>query len=144
MELALFDTNVIIDYTKKNLAALAELTYYEDGAISAITWMEAGCTMTPQQLAVFESSLADAHIKVIPVSDFIMRRARARRYDALKAQKAGTGRKVPLPDCIIGATAEIERRLLVTCNAADFKGVELRVPYINTNGVITNVQPPPV
>jgi predicted nucleic acid-binding protein len=64
MGLALFDTNVIIDYTKKNLAALAELTYYDDGAISVITWMEAGCTMTPQQLD-YERSTATGVGRII-------------------------------------------------------------------------------
>ncbi|MES2758304.1 MAG: PIN domain-containing protein [Pseudomonadota bacterium] len=40
MAIALFDTNILIDYLKGYPLAIAEVEYWNKGIISAITWME--------------------------------------------------------------------------------------------------------
>lgn len=145
MGLVLFDTNILIDYNDKVEAALIELSRYDDAAISSITWMETCCLMSPAEISLFESSIANAGINVIHISDAIMRRATQLRYDSLQIAKTTGGKGVKLPDCIIHATAQVEGRIIVTRNARDFggKGSIVHIPYINSKGVITLLAPLP-
>jgi predicted nucleic acid-binding protein len=95
----------------------------------------------PTGIAQFDQDLNDAGIVILQTTPVIMRRAAEIR----------SGRNLPvrmkaprLPDCIIWATAEIEGCMVVTRNPEDFGGIAnpfVRVPYKNTNGVITEVMP---
>ena len=40
MALALFDTNILIDYLRGYQPAIDEIEYWDDAVISSITWME--------------------------------------------------------------------------------------------------------
>lgn len=136
MAIALFDSNILIDHTLGIKEATVELAGYDDAAISAICWMETACLLTPQQIAKFDQDLADAGIVIQQTTPEIMRRAARLR----------TQTKKKLPDCIIWATAEIQGRLIVTRNPNDFGGIAnplVRLPYKNTNGVISDVVPLP-
>jgi predicted nucleic acid-binding protein len=136
MAIVLFDSNILIDHTLGIREATAELAGYDDAAISAISWMEAACLLTPEQIDRFDQDLSDAGIIVLQTTPEIMRAAAT-----LRGQ---TNHK--LPDCIIWATAKIEGRFIVTRNPDDFGGTanpSVRVPYKSTGGVITDVVPLP-
>ncbi|MDB5962869.1 MAG: VapC toxin family domain ribonuclease [Massilia sp.] len=136
MAIVLFDTNILIDHMLGIRQATIELGSYEDAAISAISWMEVACKLTPLQIAVFDAGLADAGIVVIQTTPFIMRGAARLRGRTAKK----------LPDCIILATAQAQERVVVTRDAIDFgaaSGAQVRIPYRLVDGVITDVQPVP-
>jgi len=136
MAIALFDSNILIDHTLGIKEATIELAGYDDAAISTICWMETACLLTPPQIIKFDLDLADAGIIIQQTTPEIMRRAAELRRQMKKK----------LPDCIIWATAEIQGRLIVTRNPNDFGGTTnplVRVPYKNTDGVITDVTPLP-
>jgi predicted nucleic acid-binding protein len=107
--------------------------------------MEVACIMDEAQRMAFDMLLDSAEIRIIHPNDRIMRLAATIRGDSLADHRAGVGRKLELPDCIIRATAEVEGRLIVTRNAADFGGerFDVRVPYEIVDGVAVNIKPPP-
>ena len=134
MAIVLFDSNVLIDHTLGIIEATNELAGYDDAAISAISWMESTIKPTPAEIAKFDLDLADAGIVILQTTPDIMRLAAQLRRQT----------KTKLPDCIIWATAQIHRRILVTCNPDDFGGPgnpQVRVPYKNNNGIIRDVAP---
>lgn len=141
MAVVLFDTNILIDHTLGIREASRELAGYDRAAISAINWIEVTCALMEEGRAQFEQDLADAGIAILQTTPEIMRRAAEIR----SGRNMAIGMRVPkLPDCIIWATAEVEGRTIVTRNPDDFGGVanpRVRVPYKNTNGVISDVQP---
>ena len=118
--MAVFDTNVLIDYLNGVPKARATLLEYEQPAISRVTWMEvlAGAIETPRENAV-RAFLAGFQLVEIdgPVSEEAIR---------LRAQ-----RRLRLPDAIILATARINGCLLLTRNTRDFdpRWPEIREPY---------------
>lgn len=141
MAVVLFDTNILIDHTIGIIEATRELAGYDDAAISAINWMEVACALTPAQIEQFDQDLMDAGIVVVQTTVEIMRRAaeiRGGRYQR-------PGAKAPkLPDCIIWATADLAGRMIITRDPDGFGGVQnplVRVPYKNTNGLVTDVKP---
>jgi len=119
MVIALFDTNVLIDYLNGIDAARGELDRYEKRAISVITWMDVmvGTTPTTENgTRIFLNSFV--HIEI---DDIVATRAVAlRRIHRMK-----------LPDAIVWASAQTRSMLLVTRNIKDFPGDEpdVRVPY---------------
>ena len=142
MAIVLFDTNILIDHTLGIMAATRELAGYDDGAVSTVNWIEVACSLTPMGIAQFDQDLDDAGIVILQTRPDIMRRAAEIRSGR---SLLGTMKAPKLPDCIIWATAEIEGRMIVTRNPDDFGGIAnpfVRVPYKNTNGVITDVLPP--
>lgn len=70
MAIVLFYTNILIDHTLGIAQATAELSAYDDAAISAISRMETACKLMPAQIAVFDASLADAGIDIIQTTPF--------------------------------------------------------------------------
>lgn len=116
---ALFDTNILIDFLNGIPQARREINRYPDRAISGITWMEVMAGATPeleQATALFLGTFT-----LIPLSATIAQQAVAiRRSTRLK-----------LPDAIILATAQTERRLLLTRNTRDFppNPSQIKVPY---------------
>ena len=118
--IALFDTNILIDYLNGRPAAQAELDRHRRRAISVVTWMEvlAGAR-TEEEEGVIEMFLRD--FRLVELSRPIAREAIALRR----------AHRIRLPDAIIWATARHESALLVTRNTKDFPRDEpgVRVPY---------------
>jgi predicted nucleic acid-binding protein len=141
MAIVLFDTNILIDNFAGISAAFVELSSYEDAIISSISWMEVACRMDQVSRQTFNDLLAAAGIRVVHPDDDIMERAATIRGNSLLSAP-----KIKLPDCIVRATAESQHRLVITRNPADFGGESplVRVPYEISNGVVTNVKPPPI
>lgn len=118
--MAVFDTNLLIDYLNGVAAARDLLDDYEEPAISRVTWMEvlAGVVDTPERhkvrsfLAMFRLCEIDGPI--------------AEEAILLRAQ-----RRLRLPDAIILATARVNGCLLLTRNTKDFdpNWPEIREPY---------------
>ncbi len=140
MAIVLFDTSILIDNFAGFPAAAVELSSYDDAIISSITWMEVACKMGQTGRQDFNALLAAAGIRVVHPNDDIMERAATIRGDSLT-----TPPKLKLPDCIIRATAESQRRLVITRNPADFggEGPLVRVPYEIVAGAAVNIKAPP-
>ncbi len=118
--MAVFDTNLLIDYLNGIANAKGVLLEYEDPAISRVTWMEvlSGAVGTSQEYVV-RAFLAGFRLLEIdgPVAEEAIR---------LRAQ-----RRLRLPDAIILATARVNNCLLLTRNTRDFdpSWPEVREPY---------------
>lgn len=136
---ALFDTNILIDLYAGHVAALNELNHYPDGAISAISWMEVACRMARPDRLRFQQDLNELGIRVLQTSVSIIRTAATIRGTSFVIPP-----KMKLADAIIGGTAVVSGRLLVTRNPRDFGGesAKVRVPYDIVNGVAVNIRPP--
>lgn len=137
----LFDTNILIDHFNKFTAATDELAAYDDAIISTITWIEVACTFDAATKAAFAKLLKDCEIRVVQTSEAIMIQAAM-----LRGHSIANKPKINLPDCIIGATADIDGRLIITRNPTDFGGESLRVrvPYEIFEGNVVNIKPLPV
>ncbi|MYN27085.1 PIN domain-containing protein [Duganella levis] len=137
---ALLDTNIIIDLLNGVPQSADEVSYYSDVAVSAITLMElaVGCikmgTM-PQLLAFINTG-----VQVIHTDHAISMQAAQIRAAGLAALPK---RNIKLPDAIIGATANVSLRTLVTRNPRDFGASAVRVPYQIVNGKAGNIASPP-
>lgn len=145
MAIVLFDSNILIDNFNGHTAAALEIFAYDDAIISSIVWMEVACIMDGAQRIAFDTLLDAAEIRIVHPNDRIMRLAATIRGNSLADHRAGIGRKLGLADCIIRATAEIDGRIIVTRNPADFGGEQpdVRVPYEIVDGVAVNIKPPP-
>lgn len=139
MALVLLDTNILIDNLAGHAAAALEILNYEDAIISSLSWMEVACQMDHAARRSFNAFLDGAGIRVIHPDDDIMDRAATIRHNSILNRP-----KLPLPDCIIRATAEASGRIVITRNPADFggEGASVRVPYEIVDGQAINVKPP--
>lgn len=115
----LFDTNILIDYLNGVELAKIELGRYADKAISPITWMEVMVGATPDTeaamkrfLSTFVSLSVDERVASVAV--------------ALRKKHS-----VKLPDAIVWATAQVNKRILVTRDTKDFFQDEagVYIPY---------------
>ncbi|MDD2741895.1 MAG: type II toxin-antitoxin system VapC family toxin [Rhodocyclaceae bacterium] len=116
---ALFDTNILIDYLNGVDQAKIEMERYSDKAISLITWMEVMIgatseteTITRNFLNGFENLPIDEEVSDLAV---VLRKKH----------------RIKLPDAIVWATAQVDKRILVTRNTKDFAHDEpgIRIPY---------------
>jgi predicted nucleic acid-binding protein len=118
--MAVFDTNVLIDYLNGVSNAKTVLLEYEEPAISRVTWMEvmAGAVDSPREHVV-RAFLAGFRLVEVdgPLAEEAIR---------LRAK-----RRLRLPDAIILATARVNGCLLLTRNTKDFDPgwPEVREPY---------------
>lgn len=115
----LFDTNILIDYLNGVEKARVELSKYTDKAISPITWMEVmvgATTETEDELKGFLASFTS-----LPVDGRVASAAVELR------KKHG----INLPDAIVWATAQVDKRILITRDAKDCLRDEagVRIPY---------------
>ncbi|HWW69535.1 MAG TPA: PIN domain-containing protein [Duganella sp.] len=135
----LFDTNIFIDHFNKFTEATIELATYDDAVISTITWMEVACTFNAATKQEFAELLKECEIRIVQTDEAIMFRSAALRGHSLVNKP-----KIGLPDCIIAATADVDGRLIITRNPADFggEGPRVRVPYDIVAGKVVNVKPP--
>lgn len=138
MNKALFDSNILIDALNDIEAAREEMAHHQNAAISAITWMEVAVRMTAAEKAAFSEFLKNFPIEVIHTNEHIMDAATTIRGNSLVKPPA-----IKLMDAIIGATALVCDRLLITRNPRDFGTTKVRVPYRLQGGAVSDVLPPP-
>ncbi|SFL41988.1 type II toxin-antitoxin system VapC family toxin [Rugamonas rubra] len=124
MALVLFDTNILIDALKGYKVALDELEYWNEPAISAITWMELFAGAKPDDIDELTRFIADFGFEIIHTDDGIMAAAAHIRGKSIRQ-----GPKIALPDAIIMATSIARGLILITRNKKDFKGPHVRIPY---------------
>lgn len=110
---ALFDTNILIDlFSGRSIAKQTLESYPPQHAISLITWMEVMVGAKKYQQEQRTRNALNA-FEVIDITQEIAERSVNLR------QEYG----IKLPDAIILATAQIQRRELVTRNTKDFAGI---------------------
>jgi predicted nucleic acid-binding protein len=139
MALVLFDTNILIDALKGYELALDELEYWDEPAISVITWMEIIAGADGDERASILKFLE--MFEVIHTNDQIMMVAADVRRTRI-VERA----KIALPDTIILATGALMAQFVVTRNTKDFRYGNVRVPYelTPTDPVqFINIVPPP-
>jgi predicted nucleic acid-binding protein len=147
MAIALIDTNILIDYFDGVPQAAIELDYYNDLAISSVTYMEfviglrkqvASGLLTPTELSALVLAVKD--LTIIHIDEDISERSIEVRSNSL----LGPGPRMKLPDAIIFATAAIGGRYMVTRDPGGFAGPNVRLPYqITPLGAVINVNPHP-
>lgn len=126
----LIDTNIWIDALGGVADALAIIDSDKDIAMSAITYAEVASGCTPTELAFFDGFLAaDPSVLVIHTNTEIIKLAAAFNHNVTTGRGYGHKR---LPDAIIGATAVVTDRTVLTRNPGDFFGyrqVKAEIPY---------------
>jgi predicted nucleic acid-binding protein len=127
MAIALFDTNILIDFLKGYQPAIDEIEYWDDAVISAITGME---LMAGAKSGDDDESLAEllGNFRVIHTDDHIMSLAAP-----ISRASIQLGPKIALPDTIIMATGQLCSDMIITRNKKDFRLLrnsgKLRIPY---------------
>jgi predicted nucleic acid-binding protein len=124
MALVLFDTNILIDALKGYEQALQELAYWDEPAMSAVTWMEVYAGATQDEIPRLDGLIQDVAFEIIHINANIMALAAQIRGNSIR-----NGPKIALPDAIIMATARRLNLQVVTRNKRDFKGPNVRIPY---------------
>lgn len=116
----LFDSCILIDYLRGVPQARGECDRHTNRAISLITWMEIMAGATAANEDDTRAFLHNFHS--VSLTPEIAERAVAIRR----------AKKMKLPDAIIQASAEIERRVLITRNTRDFPASAsgIRLPYV--------------
>lgn len=118
--LAVFDTNILVDYLNGIAKAQREIARHRQGAISIISWMEvmvgARDEDDEQILAEFLGGFETLELD---------------RDTAVEAVRLRRTHRMRLPDAIIWATARARGALLVTRNTRDFPRDDpaVRIPY---------------
>ena len=134
MALVLFDSNIVIDYLNGIAEAHDELTYWDEPAISVISWMEVRANTKPDEGDKFELLFSEGGFEIIRIDDAIMTAAARIRTQGLRK-----GPKIALMDAIIKATAQVQKLLVITRNTKDFKGADVRVPYEIATMTLTRI-----
>jgi predicted nucleic acid-binding protein len=119
MVAAVFDTNILIDYSKGYQQARAELLRYEHPCVSLVTWMELLAGAGPEEEPHVRTFLE--RLDVLPIDQAVAERAVQNRRQM----------RIRLPDAVIFATAQVHGMILVTRNTRDFdeNHPSIRVPY---------------
>jgi predicted nucleic acid-binding protein len=145
MGIALIDTNILIDYFNGVEQANVELAYYDELAISVITYMEFVIGLRKQTglgaLTIEERDLAItavSNLRIVQIDNDITQRAIEVRSNSLM----GGGPKIKLPDAIIFATAATQGCYMVTRDTESFVGSNVRQPYrITAEGTVVDINP---
>lgn len=139
MAIVLFDTNILIDNLLGHQAAANELGAYGDAIISSLTWIEVACRMNQAGKQALRAFIDGVGIQIVHPNDDIVERA-----TTLRGYSIAHPPKIPVPDCIIRATAESLGRIVITRNPVDFggEGPQVRVPYDMVAGVAVNIKAP--
>ncbi|PWF54924.1 PIN domain-containing protein [Massilia glaciei] len=138
--LVLFDTNILIDWSKGYAEALTELAHWDNPAISVISWMELYAGANVADVPRFDEFMADFGFEIIEIDAEIMQAAAA-----LMSERRRSGPRIGLPDAIIQATADVKNLIIITRNKKDFTGRNVRVPYelkTTTTVSVVNINPP--
>ncbi|MES3022905.1 MAG: PIN domain-containing protein [Pseudomonadota bacterium] len=138
--LVLFDTNILIDWSKGYAEALTELAHWDNPAISVISWIELYAGANSADVLRFDEFMVDFGFEIIEIDEMIRKEAAV-----LMSERRRAGSKIALPDAIIQATADVKKRTIITRNTKDFRGRKVRVPYelkTTTSVSVVNVNPP--
>jgi predicted nucleic acid-binding protein len=119
--IALFDSNIVIDYLNGVSQAAAELAQYQQAYISPITWIESQ-VKAPPGLEEATRDAIDANFKCVTLDE-------ATLAESLKLRRS---HRLKLPDAMIWASARVNGWQLVTRNTKDFlpTWAGIRVPYV--------------
>ena len=117
---AVFDTNILIDYTRNIDGAVRVIQSCADRLISLVTWIEFLAGFPYEQQDLSRAFLRDNFDIISPDDDISDQVVEFRRRKMFK-----------LPDAMIYATARIYGVPLVTRNTKDFdeKAPDIHVPY---------------
>ena len=117
--IAIFDSNILIDFIQGIRPALEEVERNEQREISVITWMEVMTGVTPDHETSIRTLLSRFH--KLPITDEIAEQAVLERRS----------RRIKFPDSILIATAIVRGGQLITRNTRDFPREEnhVRIPY---------------
>ncbi len=119
MNIAVFDTNIVIDALNGLEQADEEYQRYQQVYISLITWMEV--MVGAKEGDSLTADFLHMYFLVLPITQEIAEQAVfLRRKNRIK-----------LPDALIQATAQKHNALLVTRNTRDFSPSSdgVRIPY---------------
>ena len=95
MAIALFDTNILIDYLKGYQPAIEEVEYWDDACVSAITWMEVMAGAKPDERTAILDFLA-TYRKDFKLAERLHGHVRT-PYDLIDTVPVGFANIVPLP-----------------------------------------------
>jgi predicted nucleic acid-binding protein len=118
--IALFDSNIVIDYLNGFPEAAHELAQYRRAYISPITWVEAQVKCPP--------GLEDATRAAVAANFTCVELNEATLQESLALRRS---HKLKLPDAMIWACARVNGWQLVTRNTKDFPPTlaGVRLPY---------------
>ena len=119
MNIAVFDTNIVIDALNGLEKADEEYQRYQQVCISLITWMEVMVGVKEDDSLT--KDFLRTYFVVLPITQEIAEQAVSLRRK----------NRIKLPDALIQATAQKHNALLVTRNTRDFSiGSDgVRIPY---------------
>ena len=114
-----FDTNIVIDWLKRNPLATAELDLYDRHYISRIVWTEVVAGEADVARDVVLQALS--HFDIVELDARIATAAASIRFQS----------RMKLMDALILATARVNGGMLITRNTKDFAAdmPGIRVPY---------------
>ncbi len=120
MNRAVFDTNILIDFSYANPKAQEILSAYTERYISVITWLEFLVGVPAPKLEQAKEFMNDLFEIIYPEESIYETTLLLRRERRLK-----------LPDAMIYATAKKLSASLVTRNTKDFDGSQpdVHIPY---------------
>jgi predicted nucleic acid-binding protein len=118
--IAVFDSNIVIDFLNGVEQARIELAMYKKAYISPITWVEAQ-VKAPAGLEEGTRQAIDANFERLELDDRTL----------LAGLELRRNMRLKLPDALILASARVNGWLLVSRNTKDFPASMLgvRVPY---------------
>lgn len=118
--IAVFDSNIVIDFLNGIPQARTELAQYKKAYISPITWVEAQVKAPPDMLDATKAVI-NRHFERLELDEKTLTEGLTIRRELL----------LKLPDALILASARVHGWLLVSRNTKDFPASMLgvRVPY---------------
>lgn len=118
--MALFDTNILVDYLEGFLEAKEELQSCEKPCISIMTWMEVLVGAKDENREKITRDLLSRFTLLFLTTDV------AEKAIIIRKEK-----RIKLPDAIIWATAKCHNLILITRNTKDFPSHEsdIKIPY---------------
>jgi predicted nucleic acid-binding protein len=118
--IAVFDSNIVIDFLNGLEPARGELAHYKKAYISPITWVEAQ-VKAPVGLEEATRQAIDANFERLELDEKTL----------LTGLELRRSLRLKLPDALILASARVNGWLLVSRNTKDFPASMLgvRVPY---------------
>ena len=94
----LLDSNILMDLMNEIEAAANEVEYYDDVAISAVTWIEVATGLDAAACLNFETNMRTSKIKVIHTDDAIVLASRRPPIRRRPSARPGT----PRPKATLG------------------------------------------
>jgi predicted nucleic acid-binding protein len=118
--IAVFDSNIVIDFLNGIEQARTELAHYKTAYISPITWIEAQ-VKAPAGMEAATRAVVDSHFQRLELDEKTLSEGLIIRREL----------RLKLPDALILASARVNGWLLVSRNTKDFPATMLgvRVPY---------------